>query len=194
MAALAPVNDDLLNERRQNLEEEFFRKQNEQQVAQLRAKNAREELRLAMKAATGLDSDYALDRLIALGIGPETIAAIGLVPLVAVAWANGKVEPAERDAILKATREAGVQAGSPGEQFLENWLREKPGDHLVEAWVEYMRGLVERLSPPERDKLRADVVGRARAVAEAAGGFLGLGSRISSEEAAVLAALERPFA
>ena len=70
----------------------------------------------------------------------------------------------------------------------------QPGDHLVEAWVEYMRGLVERLSPPERDKLRADVVGRARAVAEAAGGFLGLGSKISSEEAAVLAALERPFA
>jgi hypothetical protein len=193
MAALASVNDDIFNERRQTLEEEFFRKQNEQQVAQLRAKSEREELRLAMKAATGLDSDYALDRLIALGIGPETIAAIGLVPLVAVAWANGKVEPAERDAILRATREAGVQAGSPGEQFLENWLREKPGEHLVEAWVEYMRGLVERLSPPERDKLRADVVGRARAVAEAAGGFLGLG-KVSSEEAVVLAALERPFA
>jgi hypothetical protein len=41
--------------------------------------------------------------------------------------------------------------------------------------------------------LKQDLLGRARGVAEAAGGFLGLGKRISSAEQAVLTELEQAF-
>jgi hypothetical protein len=193
MAALPPVNDDSLNDRRKALEEEFFRRENEKQIERLRSFKEREQMRTVLRVATGIDTDTALDRLIELGVGPETVTAIGLVPLIAVAWANGKVEKGEHDAIMQAAHEAGVQNGSPGEAMLEGWLRDKPGDHLVEAWVAYVKGFCERLSPEERTRLRDDVMGRARAVAEASGGFLGLGNRVSPDEARVLASLEQAF-
>jgi len=53
-----------------------------------------------------------LDSLIASGISPDTIAAVSLIPLVAVAWADKKLEAKERDAILNAATEAGISAGA----------------------------------------------------------------------------------
>jgi hypothetical protein len=194
MAALPSVNDDVLNDRRKALEEEFFRREEQKRIEKLRAMKEREEMRKVLRVATGVDADRTLDRLIELGVGPATVTAIGLVPLIAVAWANGKVETGEREAILQAARDAGVAEGSEGEAMLQGWLTHRPGDHLVEAWVSYMQGFCERLSPEERARLKDDVLGRARAVAEASGGFLGLGNRVSPEEAHVLAALERAFA
>ena len=41
--------------------------------------------------------------------------------------------------------------------------------------------------------MREKILGRARAVAEAAGGILGFGSKISPEEEVVLAELEKAF-
>jgi hypothetical protein len=41
--------------------------------------------------------------------------------------------------------------------------------------------------------LKLDIVRRARAVAEATGGFLGIGRRVSAEEEAVLRELETAF-
>lgn len=194
MAALPTVNDDALNDRRKALEDEFFRREEQRRIEKLRSLQQREEMRKVLRVATGVDTDRALDRLIELGVGPATVTAIGLVPLIAVAWANGKVETGERESILQAAHDAGVVDGSEGEAMLKGWLTNKPGDHLVEAWVAYMQGFCERLSPEERTRLKDDVLGRARAVAEASGGFLGLGNRVSPAEADVLAALERAFA
>ncbi|MCW5890776.1 MAG: hypothetical protein KIT14_09510 [bacterium] len=187
------MNDDALNDRRKALEEEFFRREEQRRIDKLRAMRERDEMRKVLRVATGIDTDQALDRLIELGVGPATVTAIGLVPLVAVAWANGKVETGEHDAIMQAAHDAGVAKGSEGEAMLKAWLREKPGAHLVDAWVAYVQGFCERLSPAERARLRDDVLGRARVVAEASGGFLGFGNRVSPEEADVLASLERAF-
>jgi hypothetical protein len=49
-----------------------------------------------------------------------------------------------------------------------------------------MRALWPSLSSNERDEIRASALERARSVAEATGGFLGLTSRISPQEKAVL--------
>lgn len=188
------MNDDVLNDRRKALEDEFFRREEQRRIDKLRSLQEREEMRKVLRVATGIDTDRALDRLIELKIGPATVTAIGIVPLIAVAWANGKVEDGERGAIMRAAHDAGVAVGSEGEAMLEGWLAHKPGEHLVEAWVDYMQGFCERLSAEERAQLRDDVLGRARAVAEASGGFLGLGNKVSPEEARVLTALERAFA
>jgi hypothetical protein len=50
---------------------------------------------------------------------------------------------------------------------------------------------VKALPAQVREALRPDVLGRAREVAEAAGGFLGLGSKVSDDERRVLGELER---
>jgi hypothetical protein len=49
------------------------------------------------------------------------------------------------------------------------------------------------MTPSERQPLRDAVLRQAREVAEAAGGFLGLGSKVSASEQAVLDDLARAF-
>lgn len=60
------------------------------------------------------------------------------------------------------------------------------------TWTEYVAELSKTLAPEAKRALSHDLLGRACAVAEAAGGFLGL-AKISSSEQAVLTELERAF-
>ena len=64
---------------------------------------------------------------------------------------------------------------------------------LLDAWVHYIQGLCEVLEPTERDTLKKSLMDRARQVAEAAGGFLGLSSKVSNAEKKMLAQLEKAF-
>jgi hypothetical protein len=57
-----------------------------------------------------------------------------------------------------------------------------------------MRALWPSLSPKERDEIRGSALERARSVAESAGGFLGLTSKISAQEKAVLDELAKVLA
>jgi tellurite resistance protein len=117
-----------------------------------------------------------------------------LVPLAAVAWADGQIEPRERDAVLKAAAAQGVTPDSVAGQMLNSWLVQQPSAELVNAWTSHMRALWPLLSPKERADIRASALERARSVAEAAGGFLGLTSRISPQEKAVLDGLAQTLA
>ncbi|MEW6759100.1 MAG: hypothetical protein AB1347_12840, partial [Acidobacteriota bacterium] len=88
--------------------------------------------------------------------------------------------------ILRAAQDRGVIQGGSGHEMLEVWLKEKPGPALVEAWKKYVSGLWAQLSEAEQRELSGEILGGARAVAESAGGFLGLGKKVSEAEAAVL--------
>ena len=59
--------------------------------------------------------------------------------------------------------------------------------------MEYIGALTQSLSVDASDRLRDEVLGRARQVAKEAGGFLGLGSKVSADEERVLAELEKAF-
>ena len=64
---------------------------------------------------------------------------------------------------------------------------------MVEAWKHYLNGLCKKLTPPEIEELKHDLLDLARKVAQAAGGFLGLGNKISAAEQAVLTIWSRRF-
>jgi hypothetical protein len=100
------------------LEDAFFTKENARLLEQLKGKQKREALREMVK----VEDETFLDRLIELGIGPETVLALTLVPLIAVAWADGTLDGRERDAIIKAAEEKGVSPETAGHQLLETWL------------------------------------------------------------------------
>jgi hypothetical protein len=185
------MDNEILGDRKKALEEEFFRKENERQRAALRARHQREESARALREA-GIADEAMIGRLLDLGVDAEAIAALELVPLVEVAWADGKLDERERTAVLRAAREAGVTEDQPGFALLEGWLRQAPEPHLLETWSAYVSGLCEQLAPEARRKFREQLLGRTRAVAEAAGGFLGIG-KVSAEEQAVLATLDHAF-
>lgn len=186
-------NEKFLGDRRRALEEEFFRKENERLRQHLHAQMKSREHREALARAIGISDSSLLDHLVALGLDGETVAALGLVPLIEVAWADDRMEAEEHRAVLRAARERGVDDASPAGLLLDSWLSTRPPPRLVEAWTQYVQALVKNLDPAERETLREDVIGRARAVAEAAGGFLGMRSRISQAERNMLERLEAAF-
>lgn len=184
---------DPLGGRRKALEEEFFRKENERLAAQLRLKRMSEESKAAMREISGIRDEGVLDKLVELGIGGETLAAMTLVPLVEVAWADGKMEAKERAAILQGAEAQGIAPGTPAFALLEDWLENRPPPRLLGAWKEYVGALCDEMLPEQRKQFKTEVLGRARAVAEAAGGFLGFGDKVSAEEEQVYGILETAF-
>lgn len=182
----------VLKKQAKDLEETFFAKENERLLRDLRQKAKVDEKRKALSAVVKAKDPAIIDHLLELGVGPESILALGLVPLAAVSWADGSLDDKERKAILKAASERGVQPGSPNYTMLEVWLKEKPGQALMDAWKKYARAIWEELTESEKVLMRDSILGRAREIAEAAGGFLGVGS-ITPQEKALLEELEKVF-
>jgi hypothetical protein len=180
----------LFGDRRKALEEAFFAKQNEALVAKLRAA----EEKRGLGAAAGIQSQILLDKLHALGLAPETLLALGLVPLIEVAWADGHIDARERAAILEASEKQGVQKGTASYDLLQSWIDRRPTPDLIQAWEGYLDDVLERLDEKAGADLERALIGRARNVASAAGGILGLGSKISATEQAVIDRLEKRFA
>ncbi len=188
------MNEDFLGDRRKALEDTFFAKHNDQLKQKLREANTARAKRDALRTVSGIADEAVLDQLIALNVQSETLAALSLVPLIEVAWADGRMESKERQAILTGAQTAGLAIGSASYQLLEGWLNQPPAPALFNAWQVYVKALVSTLDADAREALKADLLGRARVVADAAGGVLGLGSRISRAEQARLTALEQAFA
>jgi len=174
------------------LEDSFFAKENERILRELRAASVREEKMKEFREHLSIKNDEVLDALVDLEVEPETVIAFTLVPLVEVAWADGEIQPKERDAILKAAVERGVGHDSPTAHLLSNWLAMRPDPQLLETWMAYIEELKPSLSEASRKEMKKSVMGRARAIAEAAGGFLGVGS-ISAAEKKMLDELEWAF-
>lgn len=181
------------SDRRKALEEEFFRKQDEKLVQALRTKQEKQALREALEQTGGTVSDAFVDTLFEHGVTPKAVAAVTLVPLVIVAWADGAIDKKEKSAILQAATSMGVPPDGPGYTLLQGWLEHKPPAKLLHAWETYVAALAADLNPAQREGMRANIVDRARQVAQAAGGFLGLGPKISVSEEEALQRLERAF-
>jgi hypothetical protein len=184
---------EILRDRGRSLEEQFFLKEDQRLLQRLRDLQAAEHTREALAKAAGVSKREILDRLLAAGLRPETIAALGLVPLVEVAWADGKLDARERSAVLERARTLGLVPGTTAHDLLEAWLNRRPDPGLLDAWTQMIRGIRDELGPAEADRLKDGLLEQARAVASASGGVLGLGSRVSGAEAAMLARLEAAF-
>ena len=184
-----------LEERKNSLEEEFFRKQNADAIARLRTAQDRTQAREAMAATSGISDTAVLDRLIDNGLNPASLAALALVPLVAVAWADRKVEDKERRAVLEAAARAGLAPGTAEHELLDSWLRQSPPPSLLATWAEYARALASNMEAGDRLEFRDTLLARVEAVATAAGGgFAGRGSKVSDAEQAILRSVEEALA
>ena len=177
--------------KRESLEEEFFARQNAKLKEKLKVQLGREQARQDLTAAYPNLSPALTERFLDHGMDVEAVAALGLVPLVMVAWADGEVSEQERAAILggrpartrwnRISRDAGRMA-SPTSLAAGH-----------RALAALCGGGRRDLSPPEREQLQTGVLRLAEDVAKAAGGFLGLGSKISKQEQAVLDEIRRAF-
>jgi hypothetical protein len=175
------------------LEEAFFSQQDKALVQKLSDLRKLAESKEALASVSGIREDAVLEKLVSLGIKPEIVAALTVVPLVEVAWADGRVDEKERDAVLYAASSHGIHGDSVQGALIERWLEHKPEPALLEAWRHYIQGLCAKLSPEQRQHFKTEFLHGTRAIAESARGLLGLGRAVSPAEKRVLEQLELSF-
>jgi hypothetical protein len=172
------------------LEDEFFRREDQRLLKRLTELKAADASREALTKASGITTPAVLDQLLQLGIRGETLAALSIVPLVEVAWADGDLDAKERRAIVDR---AGIARDSTAGALLEAWLDRRPDAKLFTAWTQTVQAVRSQLAADAAARLKTSLLEQARAVAAASGGLFGIGSKVSKAEAEMLAKLEAAF-
>jgi hypothetical protein len=188
---MQPSSDNVFGDRRRALEDSFFHERDQKLLENLRMELETYESHKQLAHVSGIIDQQVLTNLVHAGVRAETLAALTLIPLVEVAWADGAVSDEEREAVIKAAAENGVNPGTAAHGLLEQWLRQRPDVRIIAGWKEYVKTLAKVMPADAIAKMRENLIGRARKVAEAAGGFLGLTSKISQVEQAALDEFER---
>lgn len=183
---------DSLSDRGRSMEDEFFRREDAKLLEKLRALKNAETTRDLLSRATGITNAAVLDQLMELKIGGETAAALSVLPFVEVAWADGSIDAKERATLIELAQTKGFTRGSTEYALLEVWLEKRPEPRFYAAWTQVVRGLCEKLAPPQITLLKTSLLERARAVASASGGVFGIG-KVSASEAAMITKLEKAF-
>jgi Mitochondrial ATPase inhibitor, IATP. len=179
------ADENLLAKRGKALEEEYFHRKEKELIEKLRKKSAADAQIKELSEATGIPDEDVLRTLQELGYTPDTVAVLHLVPLIQVAWADRKVTPQEREMILEASSLHGVAGGSAAYLQLTDWLDNRPSDEFFEQTLRII-GTILQTNPEAQGMSGSDVLADSIRVAEASGGILGFGNKISDEERAML--------
>jgi hypothetical protein len=186
------VSEVTLEDRGRALENQFYEKENQEKLTAMKHKLNSQQSKEELRKASGMTDDAVLDKLVALGLKANTIAALSLVPLIQVAWADGSIQDNERTAILQGAHGKGLEQGSDGYELLQTWLAKKPDDELFVAWESYIKALAAQLNDEQNRLLKNQIVGFAKMVAASAGGILGF-AKVSKDEEKVLHRIEAAF-
>ncbi|MBM4244179.1 MAG: hypothetical protein FJ148_10235 [Deltaproteobacteria bacterium] len=173
---------DLWDERRRSYESEYFQRRERELIEKMRARARELAEAHEMGQATGISDDEVLKALHDLGYTRETVTLVHLVPLLQVAWTDGSVSAAERAGILEAARLRGVEESSPAYRQLVGWLEKKPLDGFFEDSLRLIGDLLSAMPDDARVEARTTLLAFALAIAEASGGILGIGPKVSKEE------------
>ena len=179
----------LFEERRRTQEEEYFRRTELSLLERMRQRAAREAERQGIRAAAGVGDDGVAHALQALGYGPDTAPLAYLLPLVQVAWVDGRLTARERSYIEAAARARRIEPGSAADRQLLQWLDSPPADEFFRGTLRVLRRLLDARSAARRDLLIS-----CYWIAAASRGLLGLGRRVSAPERSLLETIEAELA
>ena len=174
-----------LNERGHALEEEYFWNKEKALIERLREEGRKTTERQTLSDRLETDDETLTSELQAAGITPQTLALLHLVPLIEVAWAEGEVTDRERQLIIAMAERRGAVPGDEVHLRLNQLLAHRPDDAFYDVALKGERALLARMSVDARAEALEDLEKRCAAIAETAGGILGMGA-ISPEERAAL--------
>jgi hypothetical protein len=117
-----------------------------------------------------------------LGIDGAGIRALLLLPLVYVAWADGKMDRVEVEKIRQIARDR-LHLGSESEKVLERWLTERPSRPQIEEGLQGLADLAfdEEVLDIDVSEL-PDLMMHSEAIARATGEALNEPLAVSPEE------------
>jgi len=178
--------DDAMAKRGKGLEEDYFHRKEKELIEKLRKRREAEAHQQEMGKESGISNEEVLKTLHEMGYTRDTVLLLHLIPLISVAWADDKVSGPEKELIIEAARVRGITEDSGAFQQLNEWLTNRPSDEFVEQTLRVISNLAETELPEEREKRRQNLLRLCQDVAEASGGILGFGNKISDEEQALL--------
>ncbi len=125
-----------------------------------------------------------------IGVDRDTIRALPLLPLVQVAWADGRIQDAERGLIREVAVRYGLNQAEAG--LLESWLAKQP----EEADFLLARRVLLVLWSRDREKGNAPesldgVIRMCMCVARVAGGLFGLAFTMDPRERELIGEISR---
>lgn len=135
--------------------------------------------------AVGFDSS----KIEPIGLVDDLDKLIPLVPLVKVAWAEGRITNRERELIFSAAERMGVAAGSASHERLASWLEVHPPDEFYFDSLDRLNSSWGTLPDEEKNLRRLDLLSDCVNVAEASGGtkrYPAGGRRVCDEEFAAV--------
>ncbi len=168
-----------------NLEERFFSEIDNQLLDKMRGEISTKQNAEAITHVLGINDEKLATEIASLNVTVETLAAFRLVPLVAVAWADDRVEESERYAVTLAAEKSGISQDSAAMELIATWIKRRPPADLLEAWCDYAKSLSASLDEAHRTVLKKEILDQVNAVAAASGGVLGFGSVSPSEKATI---------
>ncbi len=172
---------DAFADRKRALEEEYFRKKEKELIEKLHRRAALEADRRKLSEMIGVSDQEILNDLQELGYTPETLNLLHLVPLVQVAWAEGRVSSRERELIVEAASERGIKEGTAAYKKLNEWLTKRPDEEFFERTLMILGAIIESLPAEKRAADESTLLSYCERIAEASGGILGIG-RVSDKE------------
>ena len=178
--------EDITRDIRRNREHQYFLKQEQMRIEEMRRQSERQAETLRLMEAFGIRDQDLVRELSDAGFDIDTFRVLYLVPRIQVAWSDGGVSPSERDKLLEIAGLHGLEAGSAAHERLRAWLNERPSDRFFETCLRGIKAMLADRPRSEAQALFRDLVWYCTRVASASGGFLGLGSRISREEETML--------
>lgn len=104
----------------------------------------------------------------ASGSHPDECLAV--LPLIKVAWADGRITKRERQLIFDSLFDLGVEPTNENLQLLLKWLELRPEDDFFEASMTKLRAGLEKLDHDTRSDKKYSLLSQCTLVAEASGG------------------------
>jgi hypothetical protein len=176
--------DEGFTDRARAAEDDYFRKKDLELIQKMKQASAAEQGRRELAARLAVSNPEVLEELGALGFTPETVALLPFVPIVQTAWAEGGVSPEERKLIVDLARARGIDAGSPGDRLLSDWLAHRPSAEVFARAMRLIRAILDA-GGVSGGLTADDVIQASETIAAASGGIFGL-RKISSEERSTL--------
>lgn len=180
---------DMFKDRGRGLEEEYFRRKDQELIERLRRAARDEESRTEMGQKTGIQDPGLLAELQALGFTPDTVALLPLMPVLQMAWADAGVTDAERFVLHKIARARGIDDASAAGRQLAAWLDEQPGPEVFSGATRMTRALLDAPGHDRAAITADDLVGYCERVASASGGVFGFIGRVSADERELLTSI-----
>jgi hypothetical protein len=182
--------DEAFNKREHFYEEEYFRKREQEFIAALRRREARQGEIKELGEKLGVSDPGLIEPILDLGFSVQISPLLFLAPVVRMAWADGCVSPQERKMIVELARKEGVAEHSVADLLLAEWLEKKPSETFFYDALLAIRAVLLAIPRKQADARRNEIISRAKALAAVPEGILHGGAGVLETEQHLLDSIE----